>query len=801
MIFETSEIGGTIVESERTHHLVINLEDTVIFPRTATRVQLDTETGQRIEGRKENGNNFAIALTEIPGHHGEGPDALYHAGNLISIDDLRRADGGYVAKIRTLTKVRAVDFQTAGGILFAVGEPIEDRDDLDEKSRNEMLSYIRETVEEIGKNFEGARPMIKQLMELGSIDAIIANAMPFIAIPVSEKQEMMELESLRERSLRFIDVLLKQKGSISMRVEMARRFSDRTNKNYREAMLREQMKAIQEELGEISGKTSGEADYKAKIAQSDMPDDVRTVALEEADRLEAMGKNNPESAMVRNYLDLLVALPWKTKPAEEIDIEKAREVLESNHYGLDEVKDRIIQHLAVMKLKKDKQGSILLLVGPPGTGKTSLGRSIAETLGRKYVRMSLGGIRDEAEIRGHRRTYIGALPGRIIQGMKRAGEKNPVFVLDEVDKISASFAGDPASALLEVLDPEQNSTFADHYLEVPYDLSDVLFIGTANSLQGIPAPLIDRAEVIQVSGYTNPEKLRIGIKHLFPKVLEEHGLDDSRLRIDEDAMKVVIEKYTREAGVRGLTQLLAKLVRVTSTEIVAQHSEQIRIITADQVEELLGRPKVRLDDIQKESVPGVVTGLAWTPVGGDILFVEGTLMPGKGGLTLTGQLGDVMKESATISMSLVRSRLAHAVTHFDYSQSDIHVHVPAGATPKDGPSAGVTMFTALASLLLGKPIDRATAMTGEVTLRGSVLPVGGIKEKVIAAHRAGVKRVLLPAENRKDLEDVPEDVRADLSFTFVDTVEEILKETLDVDLPAYEWIVSDLAEGVAAGRN
>ncbi len=787
------------MQNDRSSYLVIEIDDTVIFPRSTTRVKLDAETGRQIEQGTREGERIAVALTKIPGH--SGGERLYRVGTLIVIDDLRRSDAGYVARIRSDKKVRVGELASEGGALYASVEIIPDIDDLDQKSREEMLSYIRETVRDIGSNFEGARPMIRQLLELGSIDAIIANAMPFISIPVSEKQEVLELDSIRERSLRFIDILLKQKDSISMRVEMARRFSERNNKTYREAMLREQMKAIQEELGEISGEKSKEADYRERIDQSDMPDDVRAVAKEEADKLEAMGKSNPESSTVRNYLDLLLALPWKTKLAKEIDIEKARQILESNHYGLDEVKDRIIQHLAVMKLKREKQGSILLLVGPPGTGKTSLGRSIAESLGRKYVRMSLGGVRDEAEIRGHRRTYVGALPGRIIQGMKKAGEMNPVFVLDEVDKISASYAGDPASALLEVLDPEQNGTFADHYLEVPYDLSDVLFIATANSLQGIPGPLIDRAEVINVSGYTNPEKTRIGMKHLFPKVLEEHGLDESRLQIDEDAMRLVIERYTREAGVRGLTRLLAKLVRVSSTEIVANQSSEPTVINSDRIEDLLGRPKVRLDDIQKESVPGVVTGLAWTPVGGDILFIEGSLMPGKGGLTLTGQLGDVMKESATISMSLVRSRLAGSISHFDYSRSDIHIHVPAGSTPKDGPSAGVTMFTALASLLLGRPVDRSTAMTGEITLRGSVLPVGGIKEKVIAAHRAGVTKVLLPQENRKDLEDVPEEVRADLKFIFVETVEEILKETLDVDLPAKEWIALSLEGAGAVARN
>ena len=775
-------------------YMVIPLQGSVIFPHTVTRILLDGETNEHLKVQQEQGSLRAIALAEVPGHHGTGADRLYPTGNLVQIDGIAESDDGFVAEIRAVVRVKAKQFEEINGSIFATCDEVDDIDDLDGASRGEMLDFIRTTLKEIGKNFSGAQAMIRPLLGMGSIEAVMANAMPFVPIPVSEKQELLELTSVRERSLRFIDILMKQKDSIALRIEMSRKFSERTNKTYRETLLREQMKAIQEELGESGGALANDAGYQERIQASDMPEDARKIALEEANKLDAMGKTHPEGAMVRNYLDLLLALPWTTKPAEEIDIEKARAVLDANHYGLDEVKDRIVQHLAVMKLKKEKQGSILLLVGPPGTGKTSLGKSIAEALGRKYVRVSLGGIRDEAEVRGHRRTYIGALPGRIIAGMKKAGEKNPVFVLDEVDKISASFAGDPASALLEVLDPEQNSTFADHYLEVPYDLSDVLFIATANSMQGIPGPLMDRTEMIQVSGYTNPEKVKIGIKHLFPKVLAEHGLDDGQLRIEEDAMRVAAEKYTREAGVRGLTRLLAKIARVSSTEIVAGNAELPKVITADSLDDLLGQPMVRLDDIQKESVLGVATGLAWTPVGGDILFVEATFMPGTGGLTLTGQLGEVMKESATIAMSLVRSRLAHEVSHFEYAKNDVHVHVPAGATPKDGPSAGITVFTALSSLVLGKAVDRATAMTGEITLRGSVLPVGGIKEKVIAAHRAGVNRVILPKDNEKDLKDVPQEVRDDLEFVLVETVEEVLKEALGVDLPSPEWVLASASD-------
>jgi ATP-dependent Lon protease len=436
-----------------------------------------------------------------------------------------------------------------------------------------------------------------------------------------------------------------------------------------------------------------------------------------------------------------------------------------------------------MKLKQEKQGSILLLSGPPGTGKTSLGKSIADALGRKYVRISLGGVRDEAEIRGHRRTYVGALPGRIIQGIKRAGTKNPVFILDEIDKLAVSYAGDPASALLEVLDPEQNNTFSDHYLEVPYDLSDVLFIATGNSLATIPPPLLDRMEHIEISGYTKNEKFAIAKDHLLPKTLEEHGLDADKLSIEDEALKVIIEKYTREAGVRWLKKQLDSIARFVSEKIVSGNADLPYVVKAEMLNGILGKEVIRQEEARKEHIPGVVTGLAWTPVGGDILFIECTFMPGTGKLTLTGQLGDVMKESAKISLSLIRSRLAHTANSIDFIASDVHIHVPSGATPKDGPSAGVTLFTALTSLITGKTVDPKTAMTGEITLSGAVLPVGGIKEKILAAHRAGIKRVLLPKENERDLEDVPEDVRSELTFVTVETVEEVLKAALDIDLP------------------
>ncbi|MBV1730410.1 MAG: endopeptidase La, partial [Methanobacterium sp.] len=560
------------------------------------------------------------------------------------------------------------------------------------------------------------------------------------------------------------------------------KFNDEMNKKHRENMLKEQLKAIQEELNDSEG-GSGRKDYREMIEESQMPPEVREVALEEVNKLDRQGPHSSEENVIRNYLDLLTSLPWGKTDAKDIDIEAARELLNEQHYGLDKVKDRIIQHLTVMKLKKNKQGSILLLVGPPGTGKTSLGKSIAEALGRKYVRISLGGVKDESEIRGHRRTYLGALPGRIIHGMKRAGEVNPVFILDEVDKIRESYNGDPASALLEVLDPEQNDSFSDHYLEVPYDLSDVFFIATANSLRDIPGPLRDRMEIIEIGSYTSHEKFHIAKYHLIKEVLEDHGLDETQLQIDDQALETIIEKYTREAGVRGVKRQLSAVARVASEKIVLGKVELPYVVKADMLYDLLGHEITRHDRISENNPPGVVTGLAWTPVGGDILFIEGAFMPGTGKLMLTGQLGDVMKESAKISQSLIRSRLAFNLKQVEFDKKDLHIHVPSGSIPKDGPSAGVALLTTIASLVTGHKVDPELAMTGEISLRGAVLPVGGIKEKVLAAHRAGIKRVILPQDNDKDLDDVPEDVKSEMEFLLVETVEDVLKETMSLDLP------------------
>jgi ATP-dependent Lon protease len=601
----------------------------------------------------------------------------------------------------------------------------------------------------------------------------------------------LEISSLKERSLRFIDYLLEQKEAIKLQVELAEKFNEKANKNYRENMLREQLKAIQSELKESYGESSGNEDYNEKIKNAGMPKQVEKVAFDELNKLSNQNPNSSDYNVIRNYLDTLLELPWKESFNKDINLGDARRILDDQHFGLEKVKERIIQHLAVMKLKKDKKGSILLLVGPPGTGKTSLGKSIAEALDRKYIRMSLGGIRDEAEIRGHRRTYVGAMPGRIIKSLKQANENNPVFILDEVDKLVSGYNGDPASALLEVLDPEQNNTFTDNYLDVPFDLSNVFFIATANSLDGIPGPLLDRMEIIPISSYTSNEKFHIGKNHLISEVLDEHGLTLNDLTIEDDTLQNVIDDYTREAGVRGLRRQLATIARVSTEKIVSNKVEKPYNISSDMLEDMLGRKISRHDMTQLDNPPGVVTGLAWTPVGGEILFVEGTFMSGSGQLLLTGKLGDVMKESARISLSLIKSRLALNSAMFNFKEKDLHIHVPSGAVPKDGPSAGITLLTAIASLVTGIKVNPKLAMTGEVTLRGAVLPIGGLKEKLLAAHRAGVKKVLIPKDNVEDLRDLPEEIKNELTIIPVEFIEDVFNEALGVKLPKPELVLGE----------
>ncbi|HQY63388.1 MAG TPA: endopeptidase La, partial [Polyangiaceae bacterium] len=558
-------------------------------------------------------------------------------------------------------------------------------------------------------------------------------------------------------------------------------------KNQREYVLRQQLKAIKEELGEDDGDQGDLDGLEDRIAKANLPGEAEQVAKKQIKRLRNMQVGSAEYTVVRTYLDWILDIPWHVTTADNLDIAAVRRVLDEDHYGLEKVKKRILEYLAVRKLKKDKKGPILCLLGPPGVGKTSLGRSIARALGRKFHRMSLGGVHDEAAIRGHRRTYVGALPGQIIQGMKKVGTINPVIMMDEVDKLGHDFRGDPASALLEVLDPEQNNTFADHYLEIPYDLSNVMFIATANIADPIPAPLRDRMEILEIPGYTRREKLAIARQHLIPKQIEEHGIANqpatdgtALLEIRDPAVEVVIDGYTREAGVRTLERQIASVIRGVAVKVAEGDFAPRRIETEDHVREFLGPTRYTSDVAERTSETGVCTGLAWTSVGGEILFIEATRMYGSGKLQLTGQLGDVMKESAHAALSYVRANSDKFGIAKDFlEKSDIHIHIPAGAMPKDGPSAGVTMFTALVSLLTGIRVRHDVAMTGEISLRGRVLPIGGLKEKVLAAHRAGIKRIVLPERNVADLEDVPAEVKGDLEFIPASKMEQVLDAALE----------------------
>jgi ATP-dependent Lon protease len=545
-------------------------------------------------------------------------------------------------------------------------------------------------------------------------------------------------------------------------------------------VLRQQLKAIKEELGEDDGDQGDLDGLEERISKASLPSEADSVAKKQLKRLRSMQVGSAEYTVVRTYLDWILDLPWSNQTEDNMDIAEVRKVLDEDHYGLDKVKKRIVEYLAVRKLKKDKKGPILCLLGPPGVGKTSLGKSIARALGRKFVRVSLGGVHDEAAIRGHRRTYVGALPGQIIQGMKKSGTVNPVFMMDEVDKIGHDFRGDPSAALLEVLDPEQNNTFADHYLEIPYDLSNVMFVATANIADPIPPPLRDRMEILEIPGYTRREKLAIARQHLIPKQLEEHGLKSEQLTITDEAVEELIEHYTREAGVRSLERTIASVIRGVAVKVAEGDLTARTIKSEDDLREYLGAIKFTSDVAERTEETGVSTGLAWTSVGGEILFIEATRMFGTGKLQLTGQLGDVMKESAHAALSYVRTNAEKYGIPRDFlEKSDLHVHIPAGGMPKDGPSAGITMFTAIVSLLTGIRVRHDVAMTGEISLRGRVLPIGGLKEKTLAAHRAGIKRVLVPERNKADLDEVPKEIRDELEFVFVTKLDEVLEAALE----------------------
>jgi ATP-dependent Lon protease len=603
-----------------------------------------------------------------------------------------------------------------------------------------------------------------------------------LSLKIKDKQDILETVDVGERLERLLDILNNEREVLELERKINQRVKKQMEKTQKEYYLREQMKAIQKELGEKEGRAGEVEELRSQLAESGVPELVKEKIEKEIDRLEKMPSTSAEGGVIRNYIDWLLSLPWNKTTDDDLSLSKAEAILNDDHYGLEKPKERVLEYLAVQQLVKQLKGPILCLVGPPGVGKTSLARSIAKSLGRKFVRISLGGVRDEAEIRGHRRTYVGAMPGRIIQGMKTAGSLNPVFLLDEIDKMAMDFRGDPASALLEVLDPEQNNTFSDHFVEVPFNLSNVMFVTTANAMHNIPRPLLDRMEVLYIPGYTELEKLQIGNRYLLPKQKKEHGLTEEQLVISEEVLLQLVREYTRESGVRNLEQQIAAVCRKAAKHFVSK--EQVETpepleVTSDLLKEWLGPSKFRYGLAESENQIGAVTGLAWTEVGGDTLVIEVTVMPGSGKLTLTGKLGDVMKESAQAAFSYTRSKAIElGIDPSFHEKNDIHIHIPEGAIPKDGPSAGITIATALISALTNRYVNKEVAMTGEITLRGRVLPIGGLKEKSLAAHRAGIRKVLLPKENERDLRDIPDSVRNDMQFFPVSHMDEVLQHAL-----------------------
>ncbi len=616
---------------------------------------------------------------------------------------------------------------------------------------------------------------VKEIDDLSTFADIVAS---HLDIKIEEKQELLEMLDVCERLNKLYEVLIREIEIMKIEQDISAKVKSQVNQNQKEYYLREQMRAIQDELGIDEDVENEQNEWLKKLEELHLPEKTHQKIEKEIKRFTKMQPMSAESTVSRTYIETILALPWNKSSESEVDLKRAEEILEEDHYGLEKVKDRILEYIAVMKLTESLKGPILCLVGPPGVGKTSIARSIARSLNREFFRMSLGGVRDEAEIRGHRRTYIGAIPGRVISGLKDAGTNNPVFLFDEVDKIGADYKGDPASALLEVLDPEQNKDYTDHYLEVPFDLSKVMFITTANTVETIPRPLLDRMEIIEVSGYTEEEKLAIADRYLIPKKVKEHGLKEENITITEGAVRDLINYYTRESGVRNLEREIANLCRKTARKMVSGEAESFEI-TSENLSDYLGKKKYRYDIIKGETEVGVTTGLAWTIVGGDTLFIETTVVPGTGKLVLTGQLGEVMQESAKAGISYIRSIAGELGIKEDfYKTQDLHIHIPEGATPKDGPSAGVTMCTAMISTLTNTPVRKDIAMTGEITLRGKVLPVGGIKEKVLAAHRAGIRKVLLPADNKADIDDIPEKVRNEIEFVLISNAKEALDQVL-----------------------
>ncbi len=723
-----------------------------------------------------------------------GPDEIYQTGVIALIHKVVRTDDGSLQVIaQGLERMKITEWTGAEPYLKAKVElaPETTEEGVEAEALRESLLDLAEDVAEMLPNLpEGVGSFLRQIKDNRQLVYLLASNTP---LEVEEAQQILEADSVNEKMRLLVRFLTREKEVLTLRKQIAEEASEEMSKAQRDYYLRQQLEAIRRELGEADETEAEIEEYRRRIAEANLPEEAEKEALRELKRMEKMPPQAAEYSVIKTYLDWLLDLPWNTLTEDNLDIEHARQVLDEDHYDLQKVKDRILEFLAVRKLVKERgieepeghegelheaMGAILCFVGPPGVGKTSLGKSIARALGRKFTRMSLGGMRDEAEIRGHRRTYIGAMPGRIIQAIKRVGTRNPVFMLDEIDKIGMDWRGDPSSALLEVLDPQQNYAFRDHYLDVDFDLSDVIFITTANTLDTIPAPLRDRMEIIELEGYTEHEKLHIARGYLIPRQRRVNGLRKDEIHFTDEAIRAIIRDYTREAGVRNLEREIGSVCRKVAVKIAAGEVKRMEI-TPEVVRAFLGKPKYFFDAALRTEKPGVATGLAWTPVGGDVLFVEATKMKGKGNLIITGQLGEVMEESVRIAFSWVQANAeALGIDPDVFESHNFHIHVPAGAIPKDGPSAGVTMVTALVSLLTNRPVRADVGMTGEITLRGQVLPIGGVKQKILAAHRAGLKTVILPQRNEADLDDLPEDIRQELHFVLVEDIEQVLAAAL-----------------------
>ena len=760
---------------------ILPLRGVVIFPSAIVPLLISRASSLKlVEDCRKNNNLLGLAAQKNPEDEAPAPQALFSrgsAGRILKM--LKYPDDSIRILVQGLKRIDIREYRQIEPYYRAQVTPLESETeasrDVDARQAH-LVSQFAKFVSMVPYLPDELQGVVMNIKDPGKVTDLIGSN---LNISVDEKQDLLNTLSVRTRLEKLSAILNREVELVELGNKIQSQVQGELNKNQKEFYLRQQMRAIQKELGEGDSRSNELDDLRQKIDEAKMPEEALKAANNEFERLKIIPPESAEHSMVRTYLEWLIHLPWAVTTDDNLDIPHARQVLDEDHYDLEKIKDRILEYLAVRKLKQDSKGPILCFVGPPGVGKTSLGRSIARAMERKFVRLSLGGVRDEAEIRGHRRTYIGSLPGRIVQSLRSAGSNNPLFMLDEIDKLGMDFRGDPASALLEVLDPEQNFSFSDHYLEVPFDLSKVMFITTANYLEPVPPALKDRMEVIELAGYTEEEKLEIAKRHIIPKQVVEHGLTDEQIEFADEAVLSIAGGYTHEAGVRNLEREIGAVCRKVARGVTEGNTDKVTV-TQEKVSDLLGPIKFFPEVAERTQRPGVAIGLAWTPNGGDILFIEATRMAGKKGLTLTGHLGDVMKESAQTALSYVRSQAdqLHIPADF-YDNCDIHIHVPSGAIPKDGPSAGITMVTALASLLTERKVRQDVAMTGEITLRGKVMPIGGVKEKVLAARRAGVTTVILPQRNEKDMEDVPPAVREEMQFRFVESIDEVLEHALE----------------------